>query len=152
MWAGELGDRNLRMESLRQTSFCLVEARSSGSSRATDLHVQMVPPRTLDCRRNAFPTRWRFLWKLRTWPARSSLFYILCAGFSWPNSVPCDHVGRFNSSHFTDEETEALVSSATFFFFFFWPCHTACGILVPQQGIESGPWAGRVRTSKELLN
>ena len=25
------------------------------------------------------------------------------------------------------------------FFFFFWACHTACGILVPQPGIESGP-------------
>ena len=104
MWAGELGDRNLRMERLGQTSFCLIEATSSGSSRATDLRTQMFPPRTSDCRRNAFPTRWRFLWKLRTWPARSSLFYVLCAGFSWPNSVPHDRMGRFNSSHFTEEK------------------------------------------------
>ena len=27
-----------------------------------------------------------------------------------------------------------------FFFFFFPPCHTACEILVPQAGIEPGPW------------
>ena len=108
--AGELGDRNLRMERLAQASFCLVEARSSGWSRARDLHVHMVPPRMLDCGRKAFPTRWRFVWKLRTWPARSGLFYILCAGFSWPNSVPRDCVGRFCSSHFTDEETEVPVS------------------------------------------
>ena len=33
--------------------------------------------------------------------------------------------------------------------YFFWPCHTACGILVPQPWIEPGPrqWKHRVLTT-----
>ena len=27
--------------------------------------------------------------------------------------------------------------SKNFFFFFFWPCHTACGNLVPDQGLNA---------------
>lgn len=28
-----------------------------------------------------------------------------------------------------------------YIFFLFWPCHTACGILVPKAGIEPAPFA-----------
>ena len=31
-------------------------------------------------------------------------------------------------------------------FWFFWPCHAACGILVPQQGIEPVPPAWDVQS------
>ena len=34
-----------------------------------------------------------------------------------------------------------------FFFFFFWPCHTACGILVPQPGIKPVPPALEAQSS-----
>ena len=33
-----------------------------------------------------------------------------------------------------------LTDATPFSFFFFWPCPVACGILVPQPGIEPGPW------------
>ena len=41
------------------------------------------------------------------------------------------------------------------FFFFFWPCHAACGILVPQPGIEHVPpaleaWSLNHWTSREV--
>ena len=32
------------------------------------------------------------------------------------------------------------------FFFFQWPCHMACGILVPQPGTEPSPLALEVQT------
>ena len=32
------------------------------------------------------------------------------------------------------------------FFFFFWPHHIACGILVPQPGIDPGPQQWKHRT------
>ena len=43
------------------------------------------------------------------------------------------------------------------FFFFFWPRHVACGILVPQPGIEPGPSALKVQspnhwTTREFPN
>ena len=37
---------------------------------------------------------------------------------------------RWGQGHGTEMDKENLV------FFFFWPCHAACGILVPQPGIE----------------
>ena len=42
-------------------------------------------------------------------------------------------------------------------FFFFWPCHVACGILVPQPGVESGSSAVKASspnhwTSGEFLD
>ena len=39
-----------------------------------------------------------------------------------------------------------IAYSFFFFFFFFWPCHVACGILVPQPGIEPGLSVVRVRS------
>ena len=45
----------------------------------------------------------------------------------------------------------------SYFFFFFWPCHEACGILVPQPGTKLVPPALEAQspnhwTSKEFLN
>ena len=36
-------------------------------------------------------------------------------------------------------------SKVSLSFFFFWPCHTACGILVPRPGIEPVPPAVEAR-------
>ena len=44
-----------------------------------------------------------------------------------------------------DEVTGCLVF-ANFFFFFFWLCCSACGILVPQPGVEPGPLAVKARS------
>ena len=50
----------------------------------------------------------------------------------------------FNFSHF-GIILPILQKNHLNFFFFFWPCHVACRILVPQPGIEPGPyhWATR---------
>ena len=44
--------------------------------------------------------------------------------------------------HFKDTEMRLAQGNSAVglsFFFFFWPCHAACGILVPPPGIETLP-------------
>ena len=40
----------------------------------------------------------------------------------------------------SDETLSSSLLLRFFLSFFFWPCHTACGILVPGPGIEPRPW------------
>ena len=59
--------------------------------------------------------------------------------------VPC--IGRWILNHCTTREVPRMISSSqgslTLILlspFFFWPCHEACGVLVPQPEIEPWPW------------
>ena len=43
-------------------------------------------------------------------------------------------------------------SLAFFFFFFFWPHWTTCGIPVPDQGLNSGPWNGSAKSWSLIIS
>ena len=100
---------------------------------------------------------WLILLNIILFPPTDQTQFILCSAFRltwkgvWIRPLLCSKQrhGMYRNAILVSRSSTAGFGFNLLLLFFFWPCHTACGILVPWPGIEIMPLAVKAQSPNQ---